>query len=1283
MKNNPYVGPRPYERGERRNFYGRDRDARDLIGVILSEQVTLFYAQSGAGKTSLLNAQVIPTLEERGLYVFPVARVSSDLPPSVSAQAVDNIFVFSALLGLAGTEVAPESLLSHTLLSYMQQVVRDPELHPPVIILDQFEELFTTHRDRWQEAGPFLEQVRELAEAMPRLGVVLAMREDHVAELDAYARVLPIPLRARLRMERLGPEAALEAVTKPALAAGCPFAPGVAERLVDDLRRIKVQQAEPAPDAPVLGPFVEPVQLQVVCQRLWEVLPDQPDYTIQWEEVERYGDIDRALIGFYEDVVAATIRETGVTERQLRRWVGTQLITPVPTRGLVLRTETDTAGLPNAAVDVLESKHLIRAEMHAGARWYELSHDRLVDPILQSNAAWDAARETPLRLTARRWKETGADALLYRDAVLADAQKWLAAHTEIAEPYEQEFLVASQTAQDARLAARRRRQQVLVGLCAFLVVLTLVTVWALRQRQIAVARQLAAQAQITLDNTKEGIVRSVLLATESLQRMPSVEADHVLHTGLERLPAAAASVQHGYGVVWAVAVSPDGQWIATAGSDRAVRIWDATGEQITDPLQHFSDALAVAFSPDGRWLATGSNDGSARLWSTATWQQAASFEMGVAVRTVAFNVTATGTVLAAGGVDGSVAVWNVATQQPVLEVPPGPQVPREVEMVALRPACDLVATEKFSYTFQANFEDILGRNLAFSPAGNWLATVGRDNVLQVWDTSLWTVIVRLPHADSVTTLAFSPDGRWLVTGSRDHIARVWRTEDWEQIAELTHECPVRAVAFDPAGRQLATASDDKTAQLWDTATWSNIARFTHSGAVWAAAFSPDGKWLATGSLDATARLWDVGTRREGLRMGHSQPVWAVAFTPGSEWLVTSGWDSSAWFWKVMQRQSTPVIRHRDRVVAVAFSPNGQWFASAGWDGIIDVWQTTAGLDVYRLGYGDPLNAYVPQEVWDITFSPDGRRLAGGCGDGYVRVWDVVVGNVLLEMQQGEAWDTILTVAYSADGRWIASGSRLTARIWDAETGREVARFQQGAQVQDVAFSPDGRWLATAGIDGTARVWEIATGQEYARFAHAGAVWAVKFSPDSKWIATASEDWTARLWDVAEKRELIWWGHKAYVHDVAFSPDGRRLAAASLDGTATVWYTWLVRTRRPVARLDHENDGVWMVTFSPDGKWLATATESGAARIWDGSSGKEVARVGHDSMVNAVTFSPNGRWLATGSSDYTARVWNWRPADVVDEACARLSRNLTHEEWKRYLPGSLYRRTCSNLPVPEE
>ena len=160
MKNNPYVGPRPYERGDRRNFYGRKREARDLLSLIMAERVVLFYAPSGAGKTSLLNAQIVPVLEEEeGFHVLPAVRVGSDLPPDIDPQDVPNVFVFSALMGLARDQVPAKALTDYTLLSFLREfcsdVQDDVEERPPILIFDQFEEVITTHRDRWQDTQAF------------------------------------------------------------------------------------------------------------------------------------------------------------------------------------------------------------------------------------------------------------------------------------------------------------------------------------------------------------------------------------------------------------------------------------------------------------------------------------------------------------------------------------------------------------------------------------------------------------------------------------------------------------------------------------------------------------------------------------------------------------------------------------------------------------------------------------------------------------------------------------------------------------------------------------------------------------------------------------------------------------------------------------------------------------------------------------------------------------------------------------------------------------------------
>ena len=148
-------------------------------------------------------------------------------------------------------------------------------------------------------------------------------------------------------------------------------------------------------------------------------------------------------------------------------------------------------------------------------------------------------------------------------------------------------------------------------------------------------------------------------------------------------------------------------------------------------------------------------------------------------------------------------------------------------------------------------------------------------------------------------------------------------------------------------------------------------------------------------------------------------------------------------------------------------------------------------------------------------------------------------------------------------------------------------------------------------------------------------------------------------------------HESRVNAVAFSPDGRYLVTANRDGTTRVRE---MGSGREIARMIH---GVVpeAVAFSPDGRYLATASKDHIAGVWEAVSGQQVARVTHENVVNTVIFSPDGRYLATASKDHTARVWLWRPDDLIAEACARLTRDLSREEWQQYLGEELYRKTC--------
>jgi hypothetical protein len=427
---NPYVGPRTFEAADRTRFFGREQEAAALLARVISERLLLFYAQSGAGKSSLLNARLIPQLrKEEGFGVLPVGRVAGALP--AGAAQVDNIFLFNLKASLDQSGSGSTAWAQQSLSDFLEHLVTDDGLawrYDPAaaaaaepaaqgagaageagpaprfaLIIDQFEEIITGHPDRWREREGFFRQLDAALQANPNLWIVLTLREDYVAALDPFAPLVFNRLRARFYMERMGVAAALDAIRKPAELGNRPFATGVAEQLVDNLRQVRV----PGQEATVPGQYVEPVQLQVVCYQLWENLEgsevrDQRSEDgkeigidtrgmISVEDLARAGDVDRALAQFYEETLAAALADqaaAGVSERQVRSWFDEELITEAGTRGLVRQGESETGSLPNVVVRALQRRFLVRGEVRSGDTWIELTHDRLVRPVGSANRAW-------------------------------------------------------------------------------------------------------------------------------------------------------------------------------------------------------------------------------------------------------------------------------------------------------------------------------------------------------------------------------------------------------------------------------------------------------------------------------------------------------------------------------------------------------------------------------------------------------------------------------------------------------------------------------------------------------------------------------------------------------------------------------------------------------------------------------------------------------------------------------------------------------------------------------
>ena len=193
-------------------------------------------------------------------------------------------------------------------------------------------------------------------------------------------------------------------------------------------------------------------------------------------------------------------------------------------------------------------------------------------------------------------------------------------------------------------------------------------------------------------------------------------------------------------------------------------------------------------------------------------------------------------------------------------------------------------------------------------------------------------------------------------------------------------------------------------------------------------------------------------------------------------------------------------------------------------------------------------------------------------------------------------------------------------------------------VLSVVYSPDGRYLASGSGDNTIKIWEVATGKQLRTLTgHSGGVFLVVYSPDGRYLASGSSDNTIKIWEVATGKQLrTLTGHSSPVLSVIYSPDSRYLASGNGDKTIKIWE---VATGKQLRTLTGHSGSVWSVIYSPDGRYLASGNGDKTIKIWEVATGKQLRTLaGHSNVVWSVVYSPDGRYLASGSWDNTIKIW---------------------------------------------